>query len=276
MNFKNFNDARLDTLQAVVVESSKRNTLPVRESTSKVEKKGSIIYADDTDSIMYSDGFSWIPISAVGGVTQVNTGVGLEGGPITSTGTISLEDTTVVPGDYTNSNISVDQKGRIISISNGNISGNFICTTNNSGLVSIGTLLTNIPFNTSEFNSGGFVPVFGSIEVQESGVFEIEYWVAMQGLTPAVAAPSYYKTTILVNDTPLNKFTLVFPANSSDFVYMSTKGVHALHAGDRIKLAAKIDSGEARLAFPPTPTDDEGVEGAGSRARLIIRKLFST
>jgi len=54
-----------------------------------------------------------------GSVTQVDTGTGLDGGPITTTGTINLADTAVTADTYTNPTIDVDAQGRITGASNG-------------------------------------------------------------------------------------------------------------------------------------------------------------
>jgi len=88
--------------------------------------------------------------NGTGTVTQVSTGTGLTGGPITTSGTVSLANTAVTAGTYGNattvSQITVDAQGRITSASNVSISSGGVGTVT---LVNTGTGLTGGPIVSS-------------------------------------------------------------------------------------------------------------------------------
>jgi hypothetical protein len=114
---------------------------------------------------------AWGAITTGTGVTSINTGTGLTGGPITSTGTISLADTLVTPGAYTNANITVDQQGRITLASSGAAGG---VTTFSAGTTG---------FTPSTATSGA-ITLAGTLAVANGGTGQTTAGAAFNALSP--------------------------------------------------------------------------------------------
>ena len=94
----------------------------------------------------------WASLASGSGVTSIVTGTGLTGGPITSTGTISIANTTVVAGTYGSStqvpSYTVNAQGQLTSAANISISA-----------TSIGAV-TSVTGTANEIDStGGQTPV---------------------------------------------------------------------------------------------------------------------
>ncbi len=88
---------------------------------------GQIRYDTSVDAYLGYAGGSWRQFSLAGGVTLVNTGTGLTGGPITGSGTISLANTAVTAGTYGAAaqvgQFTVNAQGQITSASNVSLAG---------------------------------------------------------------------------------------------------------------------------------------------------------
>ncbi len=122
----------------------------------------------NTDSLVF-EGYingAWTSFASTGvGVISVNTGTGLTGGPITSSGTISIDNTGVTAGSYNAANITVNAQGQITAASSNSAlvstfsagSTGFTPNTATSGAVTLGGFLFPASGGTGAETLTGYV-----------------------------------------------------------------------------------------------------------------------
>ena len=141
-------------------------TIPIGTTGQQPSGNAGMIRYDTTvGAFLGYSGSGWNQFSLAGGVTQVNTGTGLTGGPITGIGTISIANTAVTAGSYTLANFTVNAQGQITAASNGTAlvssftagSTGFTPNTTTTGAVTLGGILNASNGGTGAATLTGYV-----------------------------------------------------------------------------------------------------------------------
>lgn len=161
---------------------------------------GITIPQGNTD-ILYCDGTNVVvsQSASAGTITEIDTGTGLTGGPITSSGTVALANTAVTAGSYGGTNLipvlTIDPQGRVTSASSVAITeADIIGSTTGFGT---GNLVV----------TGGATPTAGNIydvQIVKTGTQELAIGINKHTATSSVPADAAFISTF----TSTGKFTI--------------------------------------------------------------------
>lgn len=175
-------------------------------------------------------------IAGVGGgsVTQVNTGAGLTGGPITTTGTVSLAGGVVSPGTHTLATVTVDTYGRVTGLASGSAVTGITAST---PLIKSGTGAVTLGIDQASGSQAGYVGLQDYRSVMASG------WATGNSdpvLSPATWTPVPFSATGgLVSLAYDGLFQSLYNATSSTIYVMAVASLQylgGLQASESIQL----------------------------------------
>jgi hypothetical protein len=218
---------------------------------------------------------AWTSLASGSGVTSISTGTGLTGGPITSTGTISIDNTAVTAGSYTLANFTVNAQGQITAASNGTAlvssftagSTGLTPNTATTGAVTLGGILNASNGGTGAATLTGYVygngtsAMTASTTIPNAGLANSSLTI---GTTPiSLGATSLTLgglTSVAVTQDPTSALQLA----TKQYVDAVAEGLH-VHAS-----CAAATTGTLASITGGTVTYNNGTAGVGATLTLSV------
>jgi hypothetical protein len=205
------NNAQYNALVALVngtsslyvpASSSTGIVLTSASGTVTSPQAGSIWFDSGTDTVKFFNGTTTETVgTASGSVTSVAAGTGLTGGPITSTGTLSLAS---VGAGGTGTKITFDTYGRVTGSST--LAQSDLPTLSTAGSVSGSALTSGTIAGSTAFNSSGNITTTGTLTAASAAINSesvSNLYISANGFQAQLSAP-----TLAAN------YSLMLPANT--------------------------------------------------------------
>lgn len=253
-------------------------TIPLGTTAERpaIPNNGELRYNTTTATFEGYANNAWGAIVTGTGVTSVATGTGLTGGPITSTGTISIANTTVTAGSYTSANITVNAQGQITAAANGAAGGvtsfsagttGFTPSTASTGAITLAGTLNVANGGTGATSLAGYLfgngtsPVTAVATIPNAGLTNSSITVGTTAI--ALGASSLTLgglTSVTVTQDPVAALDLA----TKQYVDAVAEGLH-VHAS-----CAAATTGTLASITGGTVTYNNGTAGVGATLTLSV------